>query len=327
MPQAGTADRSSSLSTPGNFLSKLGEPRGPGNRGEGRFYGVDGASVALRSDVDGDGTIEPEDGDEVYVFFGLRRGGRGYYALDASDPVGPPRFAWNISPVGDFAKLGLGFSTPLVARVKFDDVPRDVLIFGGGYHGGWDETGSARIGKDIGYDDDALGNGIYIVDARSGELIWRAGRGATGTASDTHFEHAGLRDSIPSAVAALRGPGGYIQRLYVGDTGGAVWRVDIPPGEAPGHRRDHWRVSKLADLGSDPGEPGGSPARDLRFFHPPEIVRSFDSAGAFDGILIQSGDRARPLEQAAENYLFYIKDRAVPGGRSGSDNPGRSLGF
>jgi type IV pilus assembly protein PilY1 len=289
-----------------------------------RFYGVDGAPVALRSDVDRDGTIDPDDGDEVYIFFGLRRGGRGYYALDVSDPLAPPKLAWAIAPGAGFEELGLGFSTPLVARVKFEAAPRDVLIFGGGYYGGWSRDGSSRIGKDLGYDDDALGNAIYIVDARSGELIWKAIKGTTGSSSDTRYEHVGLRDSIPSALAALRGPGGLVQRLYVGDTGGAVWRIDVPPGEAPGHRRDNWRISKLADLGSDPGEPGGSEARDLRFFHRPELVRSFDSAGAFNGVLIQSGDRAHPLEKEARNFLFYIKDRVSPGGEG---DPGPALGF
>jgi type IV pilus assembly protein PilY1 len=124
-------------------------------------------------------------------------------------------------------------------------------------------------------------------------------------------------------VAALRTPQGIIHRLYVGDTGGAVWRVDLPPGEGPGHRRDHWQLAKLADLGSDPSEAGGSQARDLRFFHRPEIVRSFDALGAFDGILIQSGDRAHPRDKDAQNHLFYIKDRGLAG--EGGSIPGASL--
>jgi type IV pilus assembly protein PilY1 len=274
------------------------------------YYGVDGAPVGLRVDRDGDGTIEPDAGDEVYVYFGLRRGGRGYYALDVSDPGLPPRLKWRIRPREDFKELALGFSTPLVAKVQFESVPRDVLIFGAGYHGGWSNDGTSRIGKDLGFADDPVGNAIYIVDARSGELIWKAVRGATGSASERHFEHAGLTDSVPSAVAALRNAQDIVYRLYVGDTGGTVWRVDLPPGEAPLHRRDNWTISVLADLGRDPDEADGSEARDLRFFHRPEIVRSFDTIGDFEGVIIQSGDRAHPLAVGTQDHLFYIKDRS-----------------
>jgi type IV pilus assembly protein PilY1 len=294
-------------------LSILRDDRLPVSR---RPYGVDGAPVALRVDRDRDGTIEPLEGDEVYLYFGLRRGGRNYFALDASDPTTIPRLAWKLAPGGDFTELGLTFSTPLVGRVKFEDSPRDVVIFGGGYHGGWNATGTARIGKDLAADDDPVGNAIYIVDARTGELVWKAVQGSTGSNSNRHYEHADLVDSIPSAVTALRSPEGLVHRLYVGDTGGAVWRIDLPPGEGEDHRRDSWFISKLADLGSDAGESDGSEARDLRFFHPPEVVRSHDGAGAFDGLLIHSGDRAHPNGLATEDYLFYLKDREV---RSGAE--------
>ena len=295
----------------GNLAALRNGSRGPSDR----HYGVDGAAVALRVDRDGNGTIEPARGDEVYVYFGLRRGGRGYYALDVSDPGLLPRLAWRIRPGGEFEELALGFSKPLVGHVKFEALPSEVLIFGAGYHGGWSEDGASRVGKDLGFADDPVGNAIYIVDARSGELIWKAVRGATGSASERHYEHAGLTDSIPSPVAALRTSDGIIHRLYVGDTGGTVWRVDLPPGEGERHRRDNWTISVLADLGRDPDETDGSAARDLRFFHPPEIVRSFDATGAFEGVLVQSGNRANPLDTSAQDHLFYLKDRNVAGGR------------
>ena len=166
---------------------------------------------------------------------------------------------------------------------------------GGGYHGGWNEDYSARVGKDAGAADDRVGNAIYIVDARTGELVWKAESGTTGAASNTHYEHAGLVDSMPSPVSAMLTPDGVIHRLYVGDTGGAIWRVDLPPGAGgnDNHRMQHWFITKLADLGADAAEPGGSAADDRRFFHAPDIVRSFDASGDFDGVLIQSGDPQR----------------------------------
>ena len=303
---------------PRELLSSINLLRGNKLPSGQQSYGVDGAAVVLRMDRNRDGRLIQEDGDQAFVYVGLRRAGTSYFALDVSDPAALPRLAWTIRPelAGDFQELGLTFSTPLVARVQYEQSPRDVLIFGGGYNGGWNSARTSRTGKDLNAADDTRGNAIYIVDAGSGELIWKAVLGVTGSATNSRYEHVGLVDSIPSSVAGLTTGQGILHRLYVGDTGGALWRVDLPPGDDENQRRDHWLISKLADLGADAGEPGGSAERDLRFFHAPELVQSFDVEGKFDGVLIQSGDRAHPGEKVVENHLFYIKDREVI---SGSD--------
>jgi len=282
-----------------------------------RQYGVDGAPVLMRHDRNRDGTLDHTDGDTAWVYVGLRRGGASYYAFDVSNPDAVPRLMWRLSPTagGAFDALGMTFSTPVAGRINASGVPEEVLIFGGGYHGGWNEDASARIGKDLGAADDRIGNAIYIVNARTGELVWKAAYGTTGVSTNTHYEHAGLVDSIPSPVAAMSTPDGVIHRLYVGDTGGAVWRVDLPPGAGDvNHRRDYWFITKLADLGADAAESGGARADDRRFFHAPEIVRSFDGEGAFDGVLLQSGDREQPNETQVENALFYLRDRYTESG-------------
>ena len=280
-----------------------------------RHYGVDGAPAVLKVDKNSDGTIDYRSGDEAYVYFGLRRGGSSYFALDISNPDAVPRLVWKIAPAtgGAFEELGLTFSTPVVGKVNYSGVPVDVLIFAGGYNGGWNDDYTARRGKDLDAGDDAVGNAIYIVNARTGELIWKAVRGVTGVSSNTHYAHAGLVDSIPSTVAALATPAGIIHRLYVGDSGGAVWRVDLPQRSAGGdnHRKDHWFITMLADLGADAAESGGTASDDRRFFHAPDIVHSYDEFGDFDGILIQSGNREDPNEILVENALFYIKDRQI----------------
>jgi len=305
---------------PRESLTGIRWRREPGSASATRHHGVDGAPVVLKHDRNRDGTLDHTDGDTAWVYFGLRRGGSSYFALDVSDPDALPRLMWKISSTvgGDFDALGMTFSTPVVGKVNYGGASEDVVIFAGGYHGGWNADYSARIGKDGGADDDAVGNAIYIVSARTGELIWKAESGNTGTRSNTHYEHAGLVDSIPSQVSALVTSAGVIHRLYVGDSGGAVWRVDLPPNPGSGedHRRDHWFITKLADLGADAAEAGGTAGDDRRFFHAPDVVQSFDGAGEFDGVLIQSGDREHPNETVVQNVLFYIKDRHV---QSGSD--------
>ncbi|MEH6582018.1 MAG: hypothetical protein V7754_08785 [Halioglobus sp.] len=279
-------------------------------------YGVDGAPVALVVDNNSDGNLvatgqAPLGGDEVYVYFGLRRGGSSYYALDVSNPRETPTLKWKISPTvgGDFDELGLSFSVPVVGKVNYHGVPRDVLIFTAGYHGGWDATRTVRVGKDGGAGPDfPVGTAIYIVDARTGALIWKAVKGS-GTATASKFQHPELIDSMPSSVAALRNANNVIHRLYVGDSGGVVWRVDLPELDLD-ERAQKWFVSKVAELGND----GQTVESDRRFFHAPDIVHSFDSVGDFDGLVISSGDRAHPNETQVTNYHFYIKDRKIISG-------------
>jgi type IV pilus assembly protein PilY1 len=279
-------------------------------------YGIDGAPAALIVDNNQDGNLvstgqAPLGGDEVYIYFGLRRGGNSYYALDVSDPSKPPKIKWKITRTiaGDFDELGLSFSEPIVGKVEFNGSPLDVVIFAGGYHGGWDKTGSNRIGKDLDSSPDAgFGNAIYIVDARTGSLVWKAIHGA-GNATAKVYQHPDLEDGIPSTVSALRNSAGVMHRLYVGDTGGALWRVDIPQMSAD-QRVSKWFMTKLAELGND----GSTAASDRRFFHAPDLLTSFDSQGSFDGIVISSGDRAHPNETKVANYHFYIKDRYVRSG-------------
>ena len=283
--------------------------------------------MVFTNDVNKDGNLLHSDGDKAYVIFGLRRGGNSYYALDVSDPDNT-YLLWKISQTvgGNFDELGMTFSTPVMGQMEIGGVKTDVAIFAGGYNGGWNSDYTARIGKDLNDNNDSVGNAIYIVNVHTGALIWKAVNGTTATSTNSHYEHAGMVDSIPSNVSVLRNLKGLIHRVYVGDTGGSIWRVDLPAddGSNSNFRRDNWFITKLADLGTD------GTTTDRRFFHQPDIVQTFDSAGDFDGLLIESGDRADPNETSVENYLFYIKDRKTSSGdatvkaeNSVSNPPGR----
>lgn len=271
-------------------------------------YGVDGEPVALVVDDDKDGTIET--GEEVYVYVGMRRGGKSYYALDASSPSATPTLKWKITKTegGDFDELGYTFSTPRVIKVQHNGTPTDALIFAGGYDLKKDtDTGTGR-------GSDSEGNAIYIVDARTGALIWKAKDGS-GTNTNQLFYHSALDHSIPSAVATLdSNANGVVDRAYVGDTSGIVWRIDLPEGNDANHRRDHWEITKFADVDDSPE------SEDRRFFHPPDIVQTKDTQGPYDAIVIESGDRASPLETTDDNYIYLFKDRNIQSG-----NPPASL--
>lgn len=288
-------------------------------------YGVDGTAVALVIDNDKDGNVETADGDKVYVYVGMRRGGNSYYAFDVSDSSTTPTLLWKITQTsgGLFDELGLTFSTPIVGKVKYGNTDTNVLVFAGGYNGGWDSLYTSRTGKDAGDADDSVGNAIYIVNAETGELIWKAyGGGTTGSQSSSSatgfaYRHVDMVDSIPSTISALSTKDGIIHRLYVGDTGGAIWRVDLPQVDftdassagTSSSVENNWFVTKFAELGTD------GTTTDRRFFHEPDLIETKSADNVpFDGILISSGNRADPQETDVTNYLFYLKDWTTASG-------------
>ena len=260
-------------------------------------YTMDGAPVAFVQDKNQDGSIVASDGDKVYLYVGMRRGGKNYYALDVTLPESP-RLMWTISNSGDFGELGLTFSNPRVGLIPSVSGPRPVVMFAGGYDVNKDTRGV--VGSD-----DSEGNALYVVDAETGALVWKA-RGGSGGASATVFEHTKLVDSIPSTLSVADTDGdGYTDRMVVGDTGGNIWRADIH-----GDDTSKWKLTLLASVGR---HAYGSPtiANDRRFFHRPDVVPSKDGNGLFDGVVIGSGNRADPLDKGGQtyNYTYMIKDR------------------
>ncbi len=260
-------------------------------------YTMDGAPVAFIQDVNFDGTITASDGDRVYLYMGMRRGGKAYYGFDITNPESPT-LMWRIEKGGDFSELGYTFSNPRVGMVDSASGPRPVVMFAGGYDFNKDLRGAVGT-------DDSEGNAIYVVDAETGSLIWKARKGGGGAGSGV-FEHAGLTDSIPSTLTVADSDGdGLTDRIVVGDTGGNIWRADII-----GSNTSNWKLSLIASVGRHSSGASGV-ASDRRFFHRPDLVPSQDSAGLFDGVVIGSGDRANPLDSGGTqtNYMYMIKDR------------------
>ena len=273
-----------------------------------KIYGVDGQITSYINDKDGDGVIET--GDTVWIFFGLRRGGDSYYALDISNPDSPS-LMWHIkSGTTGFENLGQTWSQPKIGFSKLNltgKVASPVLFFGGGYDTNKDSYTPGAS--------DSKGQSVYMVDAKTGALKWSMAP----TGGDTTF--AGT-DSIPSSIGLLDSSGnGLIDRLYTGDTGGNVWRVDMPS-----DNKADFSVFKLASLG------GNTNATDRRFFYEPSIVRTFiaetietdvtDKEGVtttitvhqekpYDAILIGSGDRTNPLGTDTDDSFFMIKDEHI----------------
>lgn len=295
--------------------------------GSNKVYGIDGSATIYIDDVGNDGTVNSLT-DKAWVFFGLRRGGNSYYALDISKPNFPKKM-WKIEGgSAGFEALGQSWSQPVIAYSKINGT-KPVLIFGAGY-----DTGKDSIGV-VGTDDD-IGVGIFMVDAESGDLLWQLSTQAGATM--TTF--SGL-DSIPSKIETLDSDGdGYTDRLYVGDTGGKIWRIDMPGGDI-----GDWTAIELASLGR---HSQAGIINDRRFFNKPTVVRALISEAVetmvetqllddhgygrldahgnpimessleisrfekpYDAVLLGSGNVTHPLGKDVTDKFFMIKDEIV----------------
>ena len=261
---------------------------------------LDGSLAVLRIDVDFNGVIEPADGDKVYIYFGQRRGGSNYFALDVTNKASPV-FLWKAT-ADTLPRIGETWSTPQVTKVQVagssQSAGNDVLIFGGGYSAGQDTASDGTTA----YTTDTVGNGIYIVDAVTGSLLWRAG----GTGSGATLELAAMNNAIPGDVRAVDFDGdGYSDRLYAGDMGGRVWRFDITHGNSAATLVAGGVFANLGNA-QDATHPV---ATTRRFYYAPDVALARPRGqAAFLALNIGSGYRASPLNEQVEDRFYSLRD-------------------
>ena len=264
-------------------------------------YGIDGNIVAWVNDANGDGRIsDPENtGDHVYLYFGLRRGGSLYYALDVTDPA-QPSVLWKIG--GDtLTDLGQTWSTPIKTKIKTGStdpgsvVVKDVLVFGGGY----DSAQDIAIPTEV----DDKGKAIYIVNAETGALDWKAIGGATASASSSELVMPEMNFSIPSDIAVIDLDMDEVaDRLYFGDMGGQVFRIDLDSTHNNGGTVTYRPYGILmASL-------GGSGADQRRFYYAPDIALVKTGIRQYISVNIGSGYRASPKSTAFADRFYALRD-------------------
>ena len=254
-------------------------------------YGIDGNLTVQRLDLNNNGVIEA--GDKVYLYFGLRRGGSSYYALDVTLPNNP-QLMW-IHDSGTLPGLGQTWSTPTPTRVDVNGVAQNgenlALIFGGGYDASQDNPG---------YSTDAQGNGVYIIDAVNGNLLWRAGLDA-----GANLQLLEMENSIPSDVRVIDlNSDQFADRMYVADTGGRLFRFDLFNGQAPNALVNGGMIATLG--AADIAGPVNADTR--RFFYAPDIALAHTEDRTFLNIAIGSGYRSHPFDTAIQDQFFSIRD-------------------
>jgi len=243
-------------------------------------YGLDGSWVAWRKPNATDPVAgKPE---HVYLYGGMRRGGRTYYALDVSSK-NSLKVKWKIEggQTNGFSDLGQTWSTPTLTQIMVGDDKVPVLVFGGGYSADDNDNkqGKARNSGD------SVGNAIYIVNAETGKLIW---------------SHSGgeMKWSVPGSISVVdKNLDGLADFLYFGDLGGQLFRVDID--QSGGKKMS---VNRLAQLG------GAGASGNRRFYDAPAVVYVVEEGKKKLYVVAGSGYRSHPLDESVDDMLFVVKD-------------------
>ncbi len=259
-----------------------------------KLYGIDG-DLRIQTVADNDGIIEP--GEKVYLYFGMRRGGDFYYALDVSDP-NSPQLMFRLDGA-QLPGLGQSWAQPQPAHINISGATQNplksVLVIAGGYEPDQDNSALTT---------DMIGNSIYIVDAVTGSLLWYA----SNTAGATKRFNTGGRSmsySMPARVRVIDLDGdGFADRMYAADMGGQVWRFDISNGQTAANLVAGGVIAQLG------GAPSAVPALvdTRRFYYAPDVAPVNTRLYNFTHIGIGSGHREHPLGTGNHDRFYALRD-------------------
>lgn len=255
---------------PKELLRNL-EPMRTGVSTDSHIYGLDGNITRWHDDLNNDGVVN--NGEQVLLIFGMRRGGSQYYAMDVTKPE-EPVLKWQITGgQGQFRDLAQTWSRASLIRVNRATGDERVLLFGGGYDPALDDRDKRRPSK---------GNSVFMVD-RDGKYIWSA-------------THPQMNYAIPSDITVIDSDSDAIaDRMYFGDLGGQVWRVDMDNVD----RSADFSVNRLADISTAGYQP---------FFYAPSVAYNDQAGQSFMTVAIGSGNRDNPLDAGSRNEFYVFKD-------------------
>jgi type IV pilus assembly protein PilY1 len=264
------------------------------------------ADVWLDDDND---NVKKPDGSEWHtvLLMNLRQGGNGVFQLDITDTQNPRSISNGSGSYPPYwSTCGQSWSEPAIGKVKVKIggtiVDRWVAFFGDG------DTSSFPVSSTL------CGKQFYVVDLKTGSYLWYLNAFSGGETGFMRYDLA----SSPLAVD-LDGDG-YIDRVYIGDRGGQMWRLDVSAvgthgggnvNPAAGVWVDNWGVSRLF----------ASATTTQMFYARP--AASFDDRGTL-WVFAGTGDRAHPTSlndpadavsgKGVNGRLYGIKDTYVAGG-------------
>ena len=246
---------------------------------------------------------------------GFEGGGRGYYALDITNP-NVPLLLWEIDPSNsDFTNLGYTYGNPVVTKRNGDN--KWVVLLTSGYNNipdnydaFYDSAQSTEFDPDPSDTDNYFNSGdgkgyLYVVDASNGSRldVIATGEGSVAAPSGLAKISAYAENSEVNNVTAY---------VFGGDLDGNLWRFDIssPTGT----------VVRLAELKGDQTIPL------------PQPITTAPELGDVSGrrvVFVGTGKYLEVTDLDAAGYstqsLYAIKDTAVGNETSTIVNNPRSI--
>jgi len=230
-------------------------------------YFVDGAPVVYQGSS------------RKILFFGERRGGDHYYALDITNPAVPSwLYKIDATLLGTAAgrQLGQSWCRPVIGRIKTSsNTSEDVFLLGGGYDNNQDLSTPAT--------GDTIGRAVFALKITTGTVVSNINFNGSNDSDMTH--------SIVDVTGFDSNGSGYLDTIYVGDLGGQIFAFEDHNGDGT------WSRRKLFEAPVTDG-------RRKKIFCAPDAVSETFGQMIFFG----TGDRADPGETNVENRVYAIKN-------------------
>jgi type IV pilus assembly protein PilY1 len=181
----------------------------------------------------------PENCWKTILVGGLNKGGQGYYALDITDPANP-KGLWELkksatcisvnattkaptSPAYADCHLGYSYNNPIVGKLS---------------------NGTWAVFVTSGYNNDDGVGYLYVLNAVTGQIIYRISTGAGDSATPSGLNHI-------NGWASNATVNNTIERIYGADLLGNIWRFDVNDSIAPSGR-EATKVAQVVDSSSNP---------------------------------------------------------------------------
>ena len=256
--------------------------------------------------VDGVPEVYEDTGQKI-LFFGERRGGYNYYALDITT-YNLPSYKYTIEQTflknedgnndgnldGDGALLGQSWSEPTVHEIKTSSGSETVFLMAGGYDENQDKPLPANplnIQPNERQVYDQVGRAVYTINVSTG-AISKLNVNAGYYADMTH--------SIVDVAGFDSNGNGITNRVYAGDLGGNIFAfkddgTNEDDGPIEGGGDGIWSRRKLFSASADGVQ--------RKIFYSPDAAE--ETYGEF--IFFGTGDRADPEETGVVNRIYAVK--------------------
>jgi Tfp pilus tip-associated adhesin PilY1 len=237
-------------------------------------------------------TGHPEEGWHTVLVSGMRDGGRGYFALDVTDPDNPV-VLWELTD----ANMAYTWSSPTIGRVRVGTADKWVAFVGGGWSNPSDPSENDK------------GNRLYIIDIETGALLQQAGN--TG-----EYVIGSAANKVPSAIRDVDlDRNGYVERIYFGDLEGKLWKMDLTSTSM-----SDWQPCVLLDpvtynfgLLANPPAVDPNTAGPRPIYYQPAVALG-DSGNYL--VFFGTGDEQAAQDKTHQDFFYEVEDNGTLAGGS-----------